>query len=149
MEEPSHPSSTDPSTIQLRLPPKAISRLLHTPRLDPSSPALQVHTEDRPGYYTPAFTTAVDGYMASPQYHVAKEANSILREFQVWESTSSFTLVHPRTAAGDHAYRHTLRLRMLREVYRLPREEERVQAAVRAIMEIAKEVLAWYGRITW
>lgn len=57
--------------------------------------------------------------------------------------------MHPRTAAGDHAYRHTLILRMLREVFRAPREDERVQNAVKAIMEIAKEVLAWYGRITW
>ncbi|KAI9631766.1 fungal-specific transcription factor domain-containing protein [Dioszegia hungarica] len=85
----------------------------------------------------------------TPAAAAAKEANGLLREFETWEATSSFILSHPRTAAGDHAYRHTLRLRMYREVFRLPMGEERVREAVKAIMEIAKEVLAWYGRIVW
>jgi hypothetical protein len=40
-------------------------------------------------------------------------------------------------------------LRLLREVFRVSRDDRRVKEAVAAIMEISKEMLALYGRIVW
>jgi hypothetical protein len=40
-------------------------------------------------------------------------------------------------------------LRLLREIFRVPREDRRIKDAVAAIMEISKEMLALYGRIVW
>jgi hypothetical protein len=147
-EEPSiGPTIPDSSSIQLRLPPKAVARLSHTPVRQP--PSLARHSpSDLPSSFHHSPSPSLFESM-TPAAVAAKEANGLLREFETWEAMSSFILSHPRTAAGDHAYRHTLRLRMYREVFRLPMGEERVQEAVKAIMEIAKEVLAWYGRIVW
>jgi hypothetical protein len=37
----------------------------------------------------------------------------------------------------------------LREVFRVPASDKRVKESVSAILELAKELLALYGRITW
>jgi hypothetical protein len=80
---------------------------------------------------------------------VQKEANSLLDELKVWDSAYTFIPLHPRTQYGNHAYWHALRLRLLREVFRVSRDDKRVKDAVGAIMEISKEMLALYGRIVW
>lgn len=80
---------------------------------------------------------------------VQREANSLLDELKVWDSAYTFIPLHPRTQYGNHAYWHALRLRLLREVFRVSRDDRRVTEAVGAIMEISKEMLALYGRIVW
>ena len=67
----------------------------------------------------------------------------------MWDSAYTFIPLHPRTQYGNHAYWHALRLRLLREVFRVSRDDKRVKDAVGAIMEISKEMLALYGRIVW
>ena len=73
----------------------------------------------------------------------------MLDELKVWDSAYTFIPLHPRTQYGNHAYWHALRLRLLREVFRVSRDDKRIKEAVGAIMEISKEMLALYGRIVW
>lgn len=80
---------------------------------------------------------------------VQREANGLLHELKNWDTAYTFVPLHPRTQYGNHAYWHALRLRLLREVFRVPKDDERITNAVSAIMEISKEMLALYGRIVW
>ena len=78
-----------------------------------------------------------------------QEADGLMAEIQIWAQTSNFIQLHPRTQYGNHAYRHAIRIRLLRIVYGANKEDERVKEDAEAIMELAKEVLALYGKITW
>ena len=78
-----------------------------------------------------------------------QEADNLMAEVTVWDQTSNFTPLHPRTQYGNHAYRHAIRMRLLRVVYGVAREDQRVQAGSMAIIELAKELRTLYGRITW
>jgi hypothetical protein len=77
------------------------------------------------------------------------EANRLMKEIAVWDQAANFTPFHPRTQYGNHSYRHAIRIRLLREVFRVSASDPRVKASVEAILELAKELLALYGRITW
>jgi hypothetical protein len=77
------------------------------------------------------------------------EANRLIREIGVWDQAANFTPFHPRTQYGNHSYRHAIKIRLLREVFRVPASDKRVKESVSAILELAKELLALYGRITW
>ncbi|GFZ52282.1 hypothetical protein JCM24511_10055 [Saitozyma sp. JCM 24511] len=87
---------------------------------------------------------------ASPQLvELEHEANRLIREIGVWDQAANFTPFHPRTQYGNHSYRHAIKIRLLREVFRVPASDNRVKESVSAILELAKELLALYGRITW
>lgn len=126
--DPSRPRESD--NINLKLPARVAARLS-----------------------TPSFPTPPIPKISSVSEHhrliVQKEANSLLDELKVWDSAYTFIPLHPRTQYGNHAYWHALRLRLLREVFKVSRDDRRVREAVDAIMEISKEMLALYGRIVW
>ena len=121
----------DADNINLKLPARVVARLT-TPTLPPPP-------------HIPRISSVSEFHRLSVQ----KEANSLLDELKVWDSAYTFIPLHPRTQYGNHAYWHALRLRLLREVFRVPRDDKRVKDAVGAIMEISKEMLALYGRIVW
>jgi hypothetical protein len=126
--DPSRPRESD--NISLRLPARVAARL--------STPTFpQTHT------------TKPSSVSEHHRLTVQREANSLLDELKVWDSAYTFIPLHPRTQYGNHAYWHALRLRLLREVFRVSRDDRRVREAVGAIMEISKEMLALYGRIVW
>lgn len=127
----------EPDNINLRLPARVAARLSSTPNPTIPSPNGYSH-QNRPS-------------STSEQHRltVQREANSLLDELKVWDSAYTFIPLHPRTQYGNHAYWHALRLRLLREVFRVSRDDKRIKEAVDAIMEISKEMLALYGRIVW
>lgn len=78
-----------------------------------------------------------------------EQANAILAELKVWDNACNFTPFHPRTQYGNIAYRHATKIRLLRIVFGVPSNDPRIDSASRAIIELAKEMLAMYGRIVW
>lgn len=76
-------------------------------------------------------------------------ANNLMAELMVWDQTSNFTPLHPRTQYGNHAYRHAMRIRILRNVFAVPRDDLRVIQSVDAILELAKEMVSRFGKIVW
>ncbi|WVQ79259.1 hypothetical protein IAT38_001355 [Cryptococcus sp. DSM 104549] len=76
-------------------------------------------------------------------------AQGLMAEIHVWDEAENFTPLHPRTQYGNHSYRHAIKIRMLRKVYSVPREDPRVMRSAEAIIELAGEMLALYGKITW
>lgn len=77
------------------------------------------------------------------------EANNLLAELTVWYQACGYSPYHPRVQYGNHSYRHTIRIRLLREVYAVPMDDASVQESVGAIMELATEMVSACGRITW
>nr|XP_018260169.1 uncharacterized protein I303_07086 [Kwoniella dejecticola CBS 10117]OBR82327.1 hypothetical protein I303_07086 [Kwoniella dejecticola CBS 10117] len=78
-----------------------------------------------------------------------KASSELMSELKVWDEAENFTPLHPRTQYGNHSYKHAIRIRMLRKVYNIPSEDERVVGSSQAIIELAGEMLALYGKITW
>jgi hypothetical protein len=118
------PETTTQSTsadFSLRLPPRAVARLT------------------TPGDVKPS--TAPD--------ELVTEGNGLLAELNVWDKASNFSPFHPRTQYGNHSYRHAIRIRLLREVYAVPKDDPRVQTSIKAIIELATELISSHGRITW
>ncbi|WWC73557.1 uncharacterized protein I206_107529 [Kwoniella pini CBS 10737] len=76
-------------------------------------------------------------------------SSELMSELKIWDEAENFTPLHPRTQYGNHSYRHAIRIRMLRKVYNIPSEDERVIKSSQAIIELAGEMLALYGKITW
>jgi hypothetical protein len=128
----------EPNNINLRLPARVAARLSNAPTIA-SSP------EDTPPHVSPNPSSQSEQHRLGVQ----RVANSLLDELKVWDSAYTFVPLHPRTQYGNHAYWHALRLRLLREVFRVRRDDKRIKDAVAAIMEISKEMLALYGRIVW
>ena len=67
----------------------------------------------------------------------------------MWDNSTNFTPFHPRTQYGNIAYRHATKIRLLRIVFGVGSNDPRIDSAARAIIELAKEMLAMYGRIVW
>lgn len=67
----------------------------------------------------------------------------------MWDNACNFTPFHPRTQYGNIAYRHATKIRLLRIVFGSSSKDPRIEGAARAIIELAKEMLAMYGRIVW
>ncbi|WRT69560.1 uncharacterized protein IL334_006548 [Kwoniella shivajii] len=88
-------------------------------------------------------------YLDPPLVPLNNTAQTIMAELRIWDDTENFTPLHPRTQYGNHSYRHAIRIRMLRKVYSVPSEDERVVKSSQAIIELAGEMLALYGKITW
>jgi hypothetical protein len=78
-----------------------------------------------------------------------EEINGLMAELKVWDQASNFTPLHPRTQYANHAYRHTIRIRLWTEVFGVSRRDPRVQKSARAIVELATELLVRYNRVTW
>ncbi|WWC92938.1 uncharacterized protein L201_007901 [Kwoniella dendrophila CBS 6074] len=78
-----------------------------------------------------------------------KASSELMAELKIWDEAENFTPLHPRTQYGNHSYKHAIRIRMLRKVYNIPSEDERVIKSSQAIIELAGEMLALYGKITW
>lgn len=76
-------------------------------------------------------------------------ARNLMAEIRVWDEAENFTPLHPRTQYGNLAYRHAIKIRMLRKVYDVPSDDERVASSAESIIELAAEMLAFYGKITW
>ncbi|KAL7420565.1 hypothetical protein Q5752_004516 [Cryptotrichosporon argae] len=76
-------------------------------------------------------------------------ANGLMAELKVWDQATNFTPFHPRTQFGNHAHKHAMRIRMLRNVFGAPGDDPRIATSARAILELAKEMLAQYQRIVW
>nr|XP_019043387.1 hypothetical protein I302_07964 [Kwoniella bestiolae CBS 10118]OCF22317.1 hypothetical protein I302_07964 [Kwoniella bestiolae CBS 10118] len=78
-----------------------------------------------------------------------KASSELMSELKIWDEAENFTPLHPRTQYGNHSYKHAIRIRMLRKVYNIPSEDQRVVSSSQAIIELAGEMLALYGKITW
>lgn len=72
-----------------------------------------------------------------------------MAELGVWDNVSSLTPFHARTSYGNHSYRHAIRIRLLREVFAVDRDDPRVQTSCASIVELGVESLSLFGRITW
>ncbi|WWD04269.1 hypothetical protein V865_002337 [Kwoniella europaea PYCC6329] len=78
-----------------------------------------------------------------------KASSELMSELKIWDEAENFTPLHPRTQYGNHSYKHAIRIRMLRKVYNIPSDDQRVVSSSQAIIELAGEMLALYGKITW
>ncbi|KAK8849547.1 hypothetical protein IAR55_004882 [Kwoniella newhampshirensis] len=83
------------------------------------------------------------------QANLKAAAQNLTAEIQVWDEAENFTPLHPRTQYGNHSYRHAIKIRLLKKVYNVPSDDERVVKSSMAIIELAGEMLALYGKITW
>jgi hypothetical protein len=135
-----------PSHIAARLVPS--SAAIQNTVTNGTTPVRSTLAHTQPGGGTHTKSSSNPG--ASPQLvELEHEANRLIREIGVWDQAANFTPFHPRTQYGNHSYRHAIKIRLLREVFRVPASDKRVKESVSAILELAKELLALYGRITW
>jgi hypothetical protein len=125
---------TSPSSFSLRLPPRAAARVA---QLNGSSSSGSRESTPIP--------------IASPvlDHHLYAEAEGLMAELGVWDNVSSLTPFHARTLYGNHCYRHAIRIRLLREVFGVDRDDPRVQTSCASIVELGVESLSLFGRITW
>lgn len=117
------PPKSEQADFPLRLPARAVARLNGTPEAE------QTQAQKSATLHT--------------------EAEGLMAELVVWDNVSTFTPFHPRTLFGNHAYRHAIRIRLLREVFGAPRDDTRVQTSCAAIIELGVELLSLFGRVTW
>lgn len=115
----------------MRLPPRVTARLPQDP--------------DREGEEEKPNVTSGQ----NERVELEEQANGLLAELKVWDNACNFTPFHPRTQYGNIAYRHATKIRMLRIAFGVPSNDPRIDSAARAIIELAKEMLAQYGRIVW
>jgi hypothetical protein len=114
------------SSLLLRLPARVTARL----------PTAQ-EEEDKPSV------------AQNERAELEEQANGLLAELKIWDNACNFTPFHPRTQYGNIAYRHATKIRLLRIAFGVPSSDSRIDSAARAIIELAKEMLAQYGRIVW
>ena len=122
--------------LSLRLPERAVARLS-------SSGPVASNGAFQPVANGAASVSAID------REKLSEETGALIAELTVWDQASNFTPVHPRTQYANHAYRHTIRIRILREVFGVPMRDARVQTSVKAIIELCTEVAAKFGKVTW
>jgi hypothetical protein len=128
-------SWTSRDEVSLRLPVKAIARLSNNGPAD--------------------IATEVSIPISKPSPPIASrealllETEALVAEMNVWDQASNFSPVHPRTQYANHAYRHAIRIRLLREVFGASRRDVRVQNSTKAIIELAVEVVAKFGKVSW
>jgi len=77
------------------------------------------------------------------------EAEGLMAELKVWDEACNFTPYHPRTQYGNIAHRHAMTIKLLRDVFSVPAEDERVYDSARAILELAVEMVVQYGTMVW
>lgn len=76
-------------------------------------------------------------------------ADGLMAELGVWEYGANWIPFHPRTQYGNHCYRHAMRIALLRDVYGVEDDDERVVASALAIVELGKELMVNFGHINW
>ena len=123
---------TSRDELSLRLPERAVARLSNGPASTESSERSTV--VDKP---------------AATRASLSEETGALIAELNVWDQASNFVPAHPRTQYANHAYRHAIRIRLLREVFGASRRDRRVQNSARVIIELATEVVAKFGKVTW
>lgn len=84
-----------------------------------------------------------------PRVQLEEEAEGLMAELKVWDEACNFTPYHPRTQYGNIAHRHAMTIKLLRDVFNVPREDERVYASATAILELAVEMVVQYGTMVW
>jgi hypothetical protein len=124
---------TSRDELSLRLPERAVARLS-------SGPPVSSESSER--------STAVEKPAVARQT-LSEETGALIAELNVWDQASNFVPAHPRTQYANHAYRHAIRIRLLREVFGASRRDRRVQNSARVIIELATEVVAKFGKVTW
>lgn len=67
----------------------------------------------------------------------------------MWEESTNFIPLYPRTQYGNHAHRLAMQIDLLRNVFGASMSDPRVIQASFGILEFAKEMLSWFGRFTW
>lgn len=77
------------------------------------------------------------------------EADSLMAELKVWDESAKFSPWHQRTAYGNAAHRHALTIRLIRDVFNCPASDRRVQAAAKAVLELAVEAVSTFGSVVW
>lgn len=77
------------------------------------------------------------------------EADSLMAELKVWDESAKFSPWHQRTAYGNAAHRHALTIRLIRDVFNCPASDRRVQAAAKAVLELAVEAVSTFGNVVW
>lgn len=125
---------TSPSSFSLRLPARAAARVA---QLNGST-----SSGSRESTPIPIVPPVLD-------HHLYAEAEGLMAELGVWDNVSSLTPFHARTSYGNHSYRHAIRIRLLREVFAVDRDDPRVQTSCASIVELGVESLSLFGRITW
>lgn len=125
------------SEVSLRLPERAIARLSN------AGPLEEALCTGKTSTTTTMTVTSIDkeGLLA--------ETAALVAEMSVWDQASNFSPVHPRTQYANHAYRHAIRIRLLREVFGASRRDIRVQNSTKAIIELATEVVTKFGKVSW
>lgn len=116
--------------VSLRLPERAVARL--------SSGSTESNER-----------STADEKPARTRDSLLEETGGLIAELNVWDQASNFVPVHPRTQYANHAYRHAIRIRLLREVFGATRRDKRVQNSAKVILELATEVVAKFGKVTW
>lgn len=122
-----------------------MARLAHASTHPPSSPSSEAETSP-PVLVGTDMNDSID---ESERADLEETANGLLAELRVWDQASNFTPFHLRTQYGNHCYRHAMRIWILRNVFSVEGDDERVIAAVKAIVELGKELIAQYGIINW
>lgn len=77
------------------------------------------------------------------------QANDLIAEINAWEEATTFMHLHPRCVYGNHAHRYAMRIHLLLNIFGTSRDDPRIIKAADSILELAKELLAFSGRITW
>ncbi|KAK4686084.1 hypothetical protein P7C73_g4049, partial [Tremellales sp. Uapishka_1] len=139
------PTTNPSASFHLRLPERIAARL-SVPTYEPSSLR---STAEYPAPLAEHLDPDLDPEHESERAELEDTANDLMAELKIWDQASNFTPIHPRTQYGDHCYRLATRIRLLRNVFRVSSTDHRVISAADAIMELAKEMLAQYGRIVW
>lgn len=137
--------------FQLKLPQHIIAKSA-TNSIIASTLSVPSHV---PSPASPSFMPELLGIdIIEPDFEVERQsleqsANDLLAELKVWEQCFDFTPLHPRTQYGNHCYRHAMRIALLRDVFRVSENDERVKSSSKAIVELCKEMVALYGRMNW
>ncbi|BEI89634.1 uncharacterized protein CcaverHIS019_0209960 [Cutaneotrichosporon cavernicola] len=142
-----HNAEPHVSSLLLRLPPRATARLPQNGSMAEIQSGGTLTTATTPGG-TVTLTNAPTTMLTDKQ-ELEEQANGLLAELKVWDNACNFTPFHPRTQYGNIAYRHATKIRLHRVVFGVSSSDPRIVSASRAIIELAKEMLAMYGRIVW
>lgn len=92
---------------------------------------------------------AKEGTAGGGEESLEAEADSLMAELKVWDESAKFSSWHQRTAYGNAAHRHALTIRLIRDVFNCPASDRRVQAAAKAVLELAVEAVSTFGSVVW
>ncbi len=140
---PTDRANNESSAFQLRLP----NRQIKIPQLQVSQPNSYL-TPDTPDESNSPIETETDE-IEQDCLGLEEAANDLVAEMRVWEEATNFLVLSERTQYGNHAHRLAMRIHLLRNVFGAKGSDARVLKAAFAILELALELMSWYGKITW